>query len=182
MGIDEDPEDSAESIYLNICGAMEPIKQIDCPPGAAVCRWVRGAGTRPMSIGDYDPTAEWEWEEDENPTIVYKSKTSCGNGNFYKTKIELTCDPNRKKDYPRLVAVDEDTCTFLITIEQWVANPVLFHMLIVQKYTSSNKSIISINMIQTTLQDVGLINQKNKAQIQIKQAICHGKNSHNRCQ
>ncbi|CBY39018.1 unnamed protein product, partial [Oikopleura dioica] len=116
MGIDEDPEDSMESIYLNICGAMEPIKQVDCPPGAAVCRWVRGAGTRPMSIGDYDATAEWAWEEDENPTIVYKSKTSCGNGNFYQTKIELTCDPNRKKDYPRLVAVDEDTCTFLITI------------------------------------------------------------------
>lgn len=35
--VDEDMTDVSPDFYINICEPLNPIKEVNCPPGAAVC-------------------------------------------------------------------------------------------------------------------------------------------------
>lgn len=35
--MDEDATDVSPDFYINICEPLNPIKDVNCPPGAAVC-------------------------------------------------------------------------------------------------------------------------------------------------
>ena len=98
------------TMYLNLCNPLEPIKGIPCPPGTIVC--MLPPGKSPISIADFDPTVEWQWQDGGSPTITYNSTTPCTPKKHYSTKIILTCEERISRGYPTFVGLDD--CTYLI--------------------------------------------------------------------
>ena len=73
------------SIYINLCAPMAPIRGLPCPPGTVAC--VTQPGKAPFSIADWDPTVEWQWPAEGDPSITYSSKNPCTAKDHYRTKV-----------------------------------------------------------------------------------------------
>ena len=103
------------SIYLNLCSPLNPINGINCPPGSVVCLLHPG-NDKAISLGNFDPTREWDWPMGAQPSIIYNSTDHCtrddSSPGFYSTKINLVCEPYATRGYPSLMGVVD--CVYML--------------------------------------------------------------------
>ena len=103
------------SIYLNLCSPLNPINGITCPPGSVVCLLHPG-NDKAISLGNFDPTREWDWPMGAQPSIIYNSTDHCtkddSSPGFYSTKINLICEPYATRGYPSLMGIVD--CVYMI--------------------------------------------------------------------
>ncbi|NWU92230.1 MPRI protein, partial [Upupa epops] len=118
--VDEDIADDSPDFYINICEPLNPIKDVSCPPGAAVCMVpVSGA---PIDIGRVTEPPQLNKEVNE-VRITYNSTTPCQINNKlnYTSLIVFHCSQGTSLGKPKMI--QKLDCSFVFEWETPVVCP-----------------------------------------------------------
>nr|XP_054484731.1 cation-independent mannose-6-phosphate receptor isoform X5 [Agelaius phoeniceus] len=112
--VDEDITDVSPDFYINICEPLNPIKDVNCPPGAAVCMVPVNAS--PIDIGRVTEPPQFNKAANE-VYITYNSTTPCqiNNGLNYTSIIVFHCGQGTGLGKPKMIRKVD--CTFVFEWE-----------------------------------------------------------------
>uniref|UniRef100_A0A8C4P4C4 Insulin like growth factor 2 receptor n=1 Tax=Dromaius novaehollandiae TaxID=8790 RepID=A0A8C4P4C4_DRONO len=118
--VDEAAMDASPDFYINICEPLNPIKDVNCPPGAAVCMVpVNGP---PIDIGRVTEPPKMN-EAVNEVYITYNSTTPCQINNKlnYTSLIVFHCSQGTSLGKPKMIR--ELDCNFVFEWETPVVCP-----------------------------------------------------------
>ncbi|XP_027525200.1 cation-independent mannose-6-phosphate receptor [Corapipo altera] len=118
--VDEDITDVSPDFYINVCEPLNPIKDVNCPPGAAVCMVpVNGL---PIDIGRVTEPPKLN-EAVNEVHITYNSTTPCQTNNKlnYTSVIVFHCSQGTSLGKPKMIMKLE--CSFVFEWETPVVCP-----------------------------------------------------------
>uniref|UniRef100_A0A8B9CPG0 Insulin like growth factor 2 receptor n=1 Tax=Anser brachyrhynchus TaxID=132585 RepID=A0A8B9CPG0_9AVES len=118
--VDEDVADVSPDFYINICEPLNPIKDVNCPPGAAVCMVpVNGP---PIDIGRVTEPPKLK-EAVNEVYITYTSTTPCQINNKlnYTSLIVFHCSQGTGLGKPKMIRKLD--CSFVFEWETPVVCP-----------------------------------------------------------
>ncbi|XP_051469304.1 cation-independent mannose-6-phosphate receptor isoform X1 [Apus apus] len=100
--VDEDITDVSPDFYINICEPLNPIKDVNCPPGAAVC--MVPVNESPVDIGRVTEPPKLN-EAVNEVYITYKSTTPCQiNSKLnYTSLIVFHCSQGTSLGKPKMI-------------------------------------------------------------------------------
>ncbi|XP_064014257.1 cation-independent mannose-6-phosphate receptor [Pogoniulus pusillus] len=118
--VDEDGTDVSPDFYINICEPLQPVKDVSCPPGAAVCMVpINGS---PVDIGRVTEPPKLN-EALNEVYITYNSTTPCqiNNKMNYTSLIVFHCSQGTSLGKPKMIR--KLGCSFVFEWETPVVCP-----------------------------------------------------------
>uniref|UniRef100_A0A8C5X5U1 Insulin like growth factor 2 receptor n=1 Tax=Malurus cyaneus samueli TaxID=2593467 RepID=A0A8C5X5U1_9PASS len=118
--VDEDITDVSPDFYINICEPLNPIKDVNCPPGAAVC--MVPVNESPVDIGRVTEPPKLNVAVNE-VYITYNSTTPCQINNKlnYTSVIMFHCSQGTSLGKPKMIKKVD--CSFVFEWETPVVCP-----------------------------------------------------------
>ncbi|XP_065487218.1 cation-independent mannose-6-phosphate receptor [Caloenas nicobarica] len=118
--VDEDITDVSPDFYINICEPLNPIKGVNCPPGAAVC--MVPVNESPIDIGRVTEPPKLN-EAVNEVYITYNSSTPCQINNKlnYTSLIIFHCSQGTSLGKPKMI--QKLDCSFVFEWETPVVCP-----------------------------------------------------------
>ncbi|KAM9656105.1 cation-independent mannose-6-phosphate receptor isoform 1-T1 [Morphnus guianensis] len=118
--VDEDITDVSPDFYINICEPLNPIKDVNCPPGAAVC--MVPVNESPIDIGRVTEPPRLN-EAVNEVYITYNSTTPCQINNKlnYTSLIVFHCSQGTSLGKPKMIRKID--CSFVFEWETPVVCP-----------------------------------------------------------
>ncbi|XP_062345985.1 cation-independent mannose-6-phosphate receptor [Cinclus cinclus] len=112
--VDEGTTDVSPDFYINICEPLNPIKDVNCPPGAAVC--MVPVNESPIDIGRVTEPPQFNKAANE-VYITYNSTTPCqiSSGLNYTSVIVFHCSQGTSLGKPKMIRKVD--CTFVFEWE-----------------------------------------------------------------
>ncbi|XP_074023125.1 cation-independent mannose-6-phosphate receptor [Numenius arquata] len=100
--VDEDITEVSPDFYINICEPLNPIKDVNCPPGAAVC--MVPVNESPIDIGRVTEPPKLN-EAVNEVYITYNSTTRCQTNNRlnYTSLIVFHCSQGTSLGKPKMI-------------------------------------------------------------------------------